>query len=124
MRRVSINNFKKEMMMKSIDPNFLKQKTVVDSSGETIGFITDILGCWLEKPTYVEISITLPIFFCPRASRHVTCILFPISKITVFGNTVKLDRSKKDILEKNEFTPSKIMADEAYQIMSVYRRVD
>lgn len=107
--------------MIAYDPSLLNEKLVIDSAGNSVGYVTDVLGAWLEMPSYIEVTMTYTFFSRLKGVGPVTCILYPISRIALVKGVVQLDRPKKELISEREFTPAQVMENEGYQIASVRR---
>ena len=105
--------------MKLERSDFLNGKLVIDSAGVTIGRVTDVLGPWLEDPSYIEITLKAPFLWQRHLSFGSKRIFFPIANISVTNDVIKLDRVKKEIFGKKDFTLLSVMEVEGCQIASV-----
>lgn len=91
-------------------------KAVIDSECAPIGTVTDILGPWLEDPSYLEVTLTKS---SAMRSNFSSRIFFPIDQFSLQGDHIKLFRSLDQVIANDDYDPLTVMIKERYLITSV-----
>ena len=99
------------------EKNWLGQ-FLYDSGGMKVGVIKDILGAFLEEPSYIEVAVNENQSWNWDDIATRTFFL-PLEKISLLQDRICFGSTKAEVMKCKDYLPWMVMEREGYQISSV-----